>query len=536
MKRVISKSDTAHISSANYHQIHRLSLLTNWQTWLAPAIPLLADACHVSQAQVQTVLTPLLTTCVYRVSQLAAHPSEGLNQLLAVTYRQTCDYLTAQSGLTLSNLAQLMPNTHALTAPWFTDSPRWHALLGMLMAASRLDLAVLDKLAALIVSLAFITLSWLWRDSQNAVVNAAVSVTTAQLIEWLRQQPIYLHSAGSDSATLFAQRALANYQTTISLRAEQRLYQRLTKYGLSGLAGWQQILTDQLQAYTTRQPLAITPKALPKYASKAAPITKPKRPTAPSNNINTDIFAKPARQTRQKTIPLRALHSGSLTTRLQQHWIATALGLSALVFGGLAWAWSAWLPKPVSKPADTVASAPKIDNYQDVAIVRVASATADTASTTKQTPARAANSTKSANKEDNPTAKATVSAQANATQKATKPPKDKTPTDKTSAQASTKTDTSTKEKDNAKKATEKKPTDKKDTSSPSKNKTADKSPDKTTAKTTKAKKSDRKTAKDHPNDDDASTNSASKKDKAKSTRNNAAKDNKRDNQTAAKKS
>lgn len=513
MKPVSSKRGTNHESQSLYNQASRLSLAKNWQRWLEPTMPLLADACGISLAQAQATLTPLLTTCVYRTAYFATYQPKYLVVLLSKTDDKTCAYLTTQSGFTLTHLAMLAQDADGLTMQLFTDTAYWHALLGTLIAPSRLDLVTLDKLAKLIVSLSLITLSWLWRDSQNATAN----ISLAQLTEWLKQQPVYLHHINIDSATWCAWRTLAGYQGVISFRAEQRVYQDLIKYGL---AGWQQALANQLQSYTARQPLAIVPKKPPKHTPKAVPISTSKRQIAP----NGDIFAKPMRQT---TIPLRALHNSNFAARLQQHWIATAVGLSALVFGGLAWAWSAFVPKSVTNTTNTIASASKAQTYQDVAIVRVASSTADTVSVTaKQASASTVSLTKS---DDN----------------ATKPTKDKTTTDKTTTdQTNDKTSTQTntnkasKQQNQSKtsQASDKKDTDNKDTN---KKDTPKKAADKKTTekKTTekkdansKVKKSDRKSPKDSANDGDTATGNAekndkSKKDKPKSARKNASQDN-----------
>lgn len=234
-------------------------------------MPLLADACGISLAQAQATLTPLLMTCVYRTAYFATYQPKYLVALLSKTDDKTCAYLTNQSGFTLTHLAMLAQDADGLTMQLFTDTAYWHALLGTLIAPSRLDLVTLDKLAKLIVSLSLITLSWLWRDSQNAVAN----ISLAQLTEWLKQQPVYLHHTNIDSATWCAWRTLAGYQGVISFRAEQRVYQDLIKYGL---AGWQQALANQLQSYTARQPLAIVPKKPPKYTPKALSISTSKRP------------------------------------------------------------------------------------------------------------------------------------------------------------------------------------------------------------------------------------------------------------------
>lgn len=358
-------------------------------------MPLLADACGISLAQAQATLTPLLTTCVYRTAYFATYQPKYLVALLSKTDDKTCAYLTTQSGFTLTHLAMLAQDADGLTMQLFTDTAHWHALLGTLIAPSRLDLVTLDKLAKLIVSLSLITLSWLWRDSQNATAN----ISLAQLTEWLKQQPVYLHHTNIDSATWCAWRMLAGYQGVISFRAEQRVYQDLNKYGL---AGWQQALANQLQSYTARQPLAIVPKKPPKHTPKALSISTSKRQIASSG----DIFAKPTRQTTQKTLPLRALHNVNFAARLQQHWIATAVGLSVLVFGGLAWAWawawSAFVPKPAVKSASMIASAPTTATYQDVAIVRVASTVSATADVAQNQPlASAASPTKSEKIEKN---------------------------------------------------------------------------------------------------------------------------------------
>ncbi|OBX79071.1 hypothetical protein A9308_05990 [Moraxella atlantae] len=393
MKPVSSKRGTDHESQSLYNQTSCLSLAKNWQRWLEPTMPLLADACGISLAQAQATLTPLLMTCVYRTAYFATYQPKYLVALLSKTDDKTCAYLTNQSGFTLTHLAMLAQDADGLTMQLFTDTAHWHALLGTLIAPSRLDLVTLDKLAKLIVSLSLITLSWLWRDSQNATAN----ISLVQLTEWLKQQPVYLHHINIDSATWCAWRMLAGYQGVISFRAEQRVYQDLNKYGL---AGWQQALANQLQSYTARQPLAIVPKKPPKHTPKALPISTSKRQIAPSG----DIFAKPTRQTTQKTLPLRALHNVNFATRLQQHWIATAVGLSTLVFGGLAWAWawSAFVPKPAVKSASMIASAPSTATYQDVAIVRVASTVSATADVAQNQPlASAASPTKSEKIEKN---------------------------------------------------------------------------------------------------------------------------------------
>lgn len=489
-------------------------------------MPLLADACGISLAQAQATLTPLLTTCVYRTAYFATYQPKYLVVLLSKTDDKTCAYLTTQSGFTLTHLAMLAQDADGLTMQLFTDTAYWHALLGTLIAPSRLDLVTLDKLAKLIVSLSLITLSWLWRDSQNATAN----ISLAQLTEWLKQQPVYLHHTNIDSATWCAWRTLAGYQGVISFRAEQRVYQDLNKYGL---AGWQQALANQLQSYTARQPLAIVPKKPPKHTPKALSISTSKRQIAPSG----DIFAKPMRQT---TIPLRALHNSNFAAQLQQHWIATAVGLSALVFGGLAWAWSAFVPKSVTNTANTIASAPKTQTYQDVAIVRVASGVEHTASTTtKHASASSVSATKSDNQQAanqnkaSTTSKNTASSQAQTPDRATKPAKDKTAADQTNDKASTQTSKASKQQNQSKtsQATGKKDTDKKDTDKKNTHKkTTDKKPTDQQDAISKTKKSDRKSPKDSANDGDTATGSAekndkSKKDKPKSARKNASQDN-----------
>lgn len=477
-------------------------------------MPLLADACGISLAQAQATLTPLLTTCVYRTAYFATYQPKYLVALLSKTDDKTCAYLTTQSGFTLTHLAMLAQDADGLTMQLFTDTAHWHALLGTLIAPSRLDLVTLDKLAKLIVSLSLITLSWLWRDSQNATAN----ISLAQLTEWLKQQPVYLHHTNIDSATWCAWRMLAGYQGVISFRAEQRVYQDLIKYEL---AGWQQALANQLQSYTARQPLAIVPKKPPKHTPKALPISTSKRQIASSG----DIFAKPTRQTTQKTLPLRALYNVNFAARLQQHWIATAVGLSALVFGGLAWAWSAFVPKSVTNTTNTIASASKAQTYQDVAIVRVASSTADTVSVTaKQASASTVSLTKS---DDN----------------ATKPTKDKTTTDKTTAdqtndKASTQTSKASKQQNQSKtsQATGKKDTDKKNTHKKTADKkTTDKKPTDQQDAISKTKKSDRKSSKASANDDGTATGSDTKNDKAKSTRKNTSQDNNKNQKTTSNK-
>lgn len=484
-------------------------------------MPLLADACGISLAQAQATLTPLLTTCVYRTAYFATYQPKYLVALLSKTDDKTCAYLTTQSGFTLTHLAMLVQDADGLTMQLFTDTAHWHALLGTLIAPSRLDLVTLDKLAKLIVSLSLITLSWLWRDSQNATAN----ISLAQLTEWLKQQPVYLHHINIDSATWCAWRTLAGYQGVISFRAEQRVYQDLNKYGL---AGWQQALANQLQSYTARQPLAIVPKKPPKHTPKALSISTSKRQIASSG----DIFAKPTRQTTQKTLPLRALYNVNFAARLQQHWIATAVGLSALVFGGLAWAWSAFVPKSVTNTTNTIASASKAQTYQDVAIVRVASSTADTVSVTaKQASASTVSLTKS---DDN----------------ATKPTKDKTTTDKTTTdqtndKTSTQTNTNKASKQQnqsktsqatGKKDTDKKDTDKKNTHKKTADKKAtDKKPTDQQDAISKTKKSDRKSSKASANDDGTATGSDTKNDKAKSTRKNTSQDNNKNQKTTSNK-
>lgn len=502
-------------------------------------MPLLADACGISLAQAQATLTPLLTTCVYRTAYFATYQPKYLVVLLSKTDDKTCAYLTNQSGFTLTHLAMLAQDADGLTMQLFTDTAYWHALLGTLIAPSRLDLVTLDKLAKLIVSLSLITLSWLWRDSQNAVAN----ISLAQLTEWLKQQPVYLHHTNIDSATWCAWRTLAGYQGVISFRAEQRVYQDLIKYGL---AGWQQALANQLQSYTARQPLAIVPKKPPKHTPKAVPISTSKRQIASSG----DIFAKPTRQTTQKTLPLRALYNVNFAARLQQHWIATAVGLSALAFGGLAWAWSAFVPKSVTNTANTIASAPKIQTYQDVAIVRVASGVEHTASTTtKHTSASSVSATKSDNQQAanqnkaSTTSKNTASSQAQTPDRATKPAKDKTAADQTNDKASTQTSKASKQQNQSKtsQATGKKDTDNKDTN---KKDTPKKAADKKTTEkkstekkdaNSKVKKSDRKSPKDSANDDGTATGSDTKNDKAKSTRKNTSQDNNKNQKTTSNK-
>ncbi|STY95713.1 Plasmin-sensitive surface protein [Moraxella atlantae] len=507
-------------------------------------MPLLADACGISLAQAQATLTPLLTTCVYRTAYFATYQPKYLVALLSKTDDKTCAYLTTQSGFTLTHLAMLVQDADGLTMQLFTDTAHWHALLGTLIAPSRLDLVTLDKLAKLIVSLSLITLSWLWRDSQNATAN----ISLAQLTEWLKQQPVYLHHINIDSATWCAWRMLAGYQGVMSFRAEQRVYQDLNKYGL---AGWQQALANQLQSYTARQPLAIVPKKPPKYTPKALSISTSKRQIASSG----DIFAKPTRQTTQKTLPLRALYNVNFAARLQQHWIATAVGLSALVFGGLAWAWSAFVPKSVTNTTNTIASAPKTQTYQDVAIVRVASGVEHTASTTtKHASASSVSATKSDNQQAanqnkaSTTSKNTASSQAQTPDRATKPTKDKTTTDKTTTdqtndKASTQTSKASKQQNQSKtsQATGKKDTDKKDTDKKNTHKktadkkTTDKKPTDQQDAISKTKKSDRKSSKASANDDGTATGSDTKNDKAKSTRKNTSQDNNKNQKTTSNK-
>lgn len=532
MKPVSSKRGTDHESQSLYNQTSCLSLAKSWQRWLEPTMPLLADACGISLAQAQATLTPLLTTCVYRTAYFATYQPKYLVALLSKTDDKTCAYLTNQSGFTLTHLAMLAQDADGLTMQLFTDTAYWHALLGTLIAPSRLDLVTLDKLAKLIVSLSLITLSWLWRDSQNAVAN----ISLAQLTEWLKQQPVYLHHTNIDSATWCAWRTLAGYQGVISFRAEQRVYQDLNKYGL---AGWQQALANQLQSYTARQPLAIVPKKPPKHTPKALSISTSKRQIAPSG----DIFAKPTRQTTQSTIPLRALHNSNFAARLQQHWIATAVGLSALAFGGLAWAWSAFVPKSVTNTANTIASAPKIQTYQDVAIVRVASGVEHTASTTtKHASASSVSATKSDNQQAanqnkaSTTSKNTASSQAQTPDRATKPAKDKTAADQTNDKASKQQNQSKTSQATGKKDTDKKDTDKKNTHKKTADKKAtDKKPTDQQDAISKTKKSDRKSSKASANDDGTATGSDTKNDKAKSTRKTTSQDNNKNQKTTSNK-
>lgn len=366
----------AHNASKPSNLAGQLSLLDYWSTSLQPLLPLLADETQMAIGHLNNVLPDFLKVIVLKLS--TALTQEILdNHFLASgphTSRRLDNWLSNlpiaenlnQHGCNFQTLATLSTQSPALFDQLFDDETQTIILAGVLLEKTQLPL---DKLLTTWQMLTALTLASL----ADIIAQLHPQITTMQMVEWLIRQPAFF-VVPSDSGMMNA----VNYQANVSFRALQQQQQVWrTSDHLADLPPHQQQIIRQLQTQQRTNLFSIAPVNLSSHNNlpaitisntNAASQHHAVKFTQPQQAKNNTIFAKPA--------PSKPL---SWIDQLQKNWIATAIALSAVVFGGVGSLMTV-KDKPAATSATAELSSPK-PLYQDVAIVNVGSATNQTPQT-----------------------------------------------------------------------------------------------------------------------------------------------------------
>lgn len=366
-------------------QISALMQVMSWpvflQRLLTPAIDQIADMSQLSTIQVQQTLPTLLNALSYQLLQRIHQHQMTTHKTAAASLQQLLNQseLHKLSSGSAANLTTMHPQVEQNRQYLFDDPTSWYMLLGALAAKTQLTVSQITQLFPFVITLSMSDLA----RFINVDANQHPSI---DLERWIKEQPLFL--ANPDNQ-VFAD--ICGFQSTYNSNENAKLAQVTSQYSAY------QPLVASLESFIATQPFASTRKSsiVTDSAEKVATsisVTKSPLPSDLSNSSD-DIFTKASPQ------------KASWLSRLQQYWIATAALLSILVFGSLAWAFNDRMQLSMfAKPTAPVIE--KKPTYNDVAIVRVASTSANIAESAIHTAPQLAKDLSSADKTSNSTTNA----------------------------------------------------------------------------------------------------------------------------------
>ncbi len=341
-----------------------LSLPLILKETMLPAASVLMDTCHLTNLEVQYALSPITQLIAYQILAAAqeSQPNTHVNTLdglFELPIVQAFTQTSWQQGFNFTVIHHIQPTIAPLNQAFFLDNLQYQRILGALMAITQLPE---NKVALLLAWCVAISCKVLWDINRLLSANTVKQAVQLQpaFKHWLAWQPT-LFAAREVNSHFSALAWVAGYQDTISRQARQAELKDWQRYP----SATQQHFAQLIQAYIASRPLAIVPQKINKTLMPATnSVTDPSLPPQ-----TTDIFA--VAQPRPKS---------QWVDNLQKYWIATAAGLSAVVFAGVGLITHPKQHSLFDKKSQTlVASTPQ---YHDVAIIKVASEPQSSASAT----------------------------------------------------------------------------------------------------------------------------------------------------------
>lgn len=321
---------------------HTLKFLpAYWHSLLLPCLSLLADECQLSIIAIEQATPLLLNGIYYQLVNIAQSPQA--KQILINNYFST--YTHAVQGINFQQIAQLRSKITPFHQAFFSNDKAFWLMIGLVAARTGISP---KSLQPLVDWLAFLALK-----STAQYINLT-HIHVNDFMQWLPYSlpdPKFL-----DSTLLESTLVDSDIRPSSFFKPSYNLLNIKTKtIPIKDFFAEHQSI---LKSYQQSQPFAILPLAINNNQQNAAPtLSQPSKPTLPKNpaSPSKDIFIA---KTSTKT-PLLLL--------LQKHWMAFAVGLTALIIGGIG---------AVATTNKTSTTAPTIDNKtlaeipHDVAIVR----------------------------------------------------------------------------------------------------------------------------------------------------------------------
>ncbi|ELA08621.1 hypothetical protein MOMA_08676 [Moraxella macacae 0408225] len=345
------------------------SLPQFFEQGLRPVIPLLADNCSLSISQVRQSLPFLcnavacqwLAKTVLTKTVLKKTPPTmpAFWAFFADLQHKSPLVFAIHDGMDFNKLQQNQTNSQNFLRQLFDDEQKFALMMGVLLQKSQLPYGNLEKLLGLVAWLSVNLLSAFYQyvtDNQNVTDNQTNDVVQQNIVKqsivqqsallaWQHYQMFALHTPDNQ---VFCQ--IVHYVPKLGIFQSQKQANMLAK------SDDLQNLAPKIELFLAQKPLAIVPNP-PKSTKKSA---KQISKQAQSNSINqsTDIFAKPTAK------------QATWVDFLQKYWIATGIGLTAIVMGVVG------LLLSDDNAADTKNQADNAKpRYQDVAIIKVTEST-----------------------------------------------------------------------------------------------------------------------------------------------------------------